>query len=189
VPKLTVNPQVNCVLRYGVTTTGNYTTNVGTLISCMGAIATTTSSSTSVCSSVRLRKITFYIPALASGGAAEAIGLYWAPGGSSSNLPDKIVNNSLASGITSGQKVSLRPPRGSLTAYWWNSSAASTNLFTLVVPMGTVIDVELSGMFSGNSSGITTTDGSSSLTIGDLYYRALDGVHNGKIAPIDLVVA
>jgi len=181
-PRLQLTPHLNQVFRFKAGSEGSITPiTVGNLISSMGAIASTTTSVHSVCSSVKVVSITAFPPA---GTASNStVTLSW-QGGSSGQQDDELFDESIPEGITSTKSLKFVPPPKSLASFWIESTQASDEVFTVDCPSGTILDVHLMGAFSVAFAQVTTTV--TSATVGVLYFLPLDGVGD-TLPPSSLV--
>jgi len=88
--------------------------------------------------------------------------------------------------VTQPAHVRCGPPAESLCAFW-NNGAAAANLFTLVAPPGSIIDLWVT-MVDGDGAASATTATLVGATTGAVYYSALDStVSAGSIyQPVSL---
>jgi hypothetical protein len=158
---------------------------VGNLLSAMGCLAATTSSVVSMCSSVRIFGIRAWTsPEIATGAATTSLSVFWS-NASDINSPDEEKVNSVIPFVTGMGYLSERPPKSSLSSFWWNSNTTSQQLFSLIVPPGSIIDVQLAGRLS-NNFGTTATSVAAVASVGKAYYLPLDGVTNHFLQPVGL---
>jgi len=143
-----------------------------------GTCTTTNSVLTCWFSSFKISQVCVFLP----GGATASI--IWAsptPGIGPDTEPTTAIltNNTIPHCIVS------KPPSNSMSDRWVNSVETGTTLmFTISVPQGAVIDIQLAFTLSNNFTPQTTTIATG--TLGSPYYLALDGPTTNNMRPVDL---
>ncbi len=79
--------------------------------------------------------------------------------------------------------VKAIPPKNSLASFW--QVAGGTTLFNLVAPAGTIIDM-LVDMVMVDQTGASSTVAGATVTLGKVYYLALDHTTSDLLVPVSL---
>jgi len=168
--------------RFLCTTGEAFAVTLGNLFGVCGAMGTVVNTTvTSICSSVRLRKIEVFESAQGVVTVNSFISFYEA---TDANSPDVFWSNSTIP-YDRPTYVSAVPPRKSLASFWWNASATlSTVLVSGTVSIGSVVDVTVESTLQDVALGVNISVATS--VLGDLYYLALDGPSNNKLQPVGL---
>lgn len=180
-PTIECTPALSHRYRYFANATAtNANVTVGNLLGAMGGICTVANSTiSSICSSVRVKRVSIY-SGVVSTGAVNAE-LTWFAGGSSFTKDDS-KESSVPEGITMERVLVTRPPAKALASFWQNSASVSNVLFQITCQGGSLIDVEMVGTLGNNLSNVAIT-GYSTATLATVYYGRLDGV-GGKFQPL-----
>jgi len=180
-PDLDTVVKAHSVVRFTATAAAsNVNVTTGTLLVSFGAICSIVNSTVvSVASTVKLHKITIW-PATTSAGAGQQAEILWSDLGGITK--DESKSRALPVGITATDVVIERPPKETQAAFWQSSSGASSNLFAITCPAGSIIDVSATWTLRNNISGVTQA-GYASATLAAFYYGRLDGV-GGKFLPL-----
>jgi len=174
--------------RYRFTSTSGTATpiTVASLLLASGTVAATSNLVYSPFFSVKVNKVDIYAPP-ASQGAASTCSIEWFGGlGSMGNQEISDTSNS----VSTPARVSSRPPRLSQASFW-NNAIHNVNLFTLIAPAGSIIDVMLSLIMfddsepAGSSNPVHYTTGAAA-TVGDVYFLALDQPTSSIYTPVSL---
>lgn len=169
--------------KYRFVSTSAFPTNITArdLIQSCGVVAATSVLGYSIATAVRIKRVELWAPP-ASLGAAATVSLFWLSQ-QTSNYSELEVSDTTMSTATPAHLTSS-PPLLSLASFWQTDS--TTNLCTLTVPVGGVIDIWLE-MVLGD--GLVTIQPSPLVlvgaTAGALYYEPLDG-RGGVYTPVSL---
>lgn len=159
------------------------TVTTGSLLLSLGAMATATTGISSLCSSFKIHKITMYPPA---GGLCF---VEWVESSVNPRNKDSRMGQIVPTGITIEKPLTFVPPAGSEAALWQSGSTydatapGSVSLFAISSTVGAVVDLDVSCTLSNVGSNYQDT-GYSSLTVGAVYYPALDGRSTNDFAPV-----
>jgi len=150
---------------------GGFCTAVNSIVSCYA-------------SSFRVKRVSVWPAAVAVGSASPPTPevVWYSP--SNAVEKDACVERTLPSGITVCAPVHSKPPRGSLCGDWINSAVNVTNLMFgfFWVPVGSVIDVEVSWTMANNMLSLDRTVATGILK--GHYYLYLDGSTRHGFAPV-----
>jgi len=167
---------------YANATATNVNVTVGTLLGAMGGIGTIANSTVaSMCSTVRVHRVTIW-PPVATTGATNAEVVWFTEG--SNFVKDESKESSLPSGITLERPAVCRPPAHSLASFWVTSAAAAGVVFQITCGTGSIVDVLLEGTL-GNNIGNLAVAGYAAVSLNVITYGRLDGV-GGKFTPLGL---
>jgi hypothetical protein len=156
------------------------TVTVGTILVSMGSMAITTTQVSSLCSSFRIKKITMY-PALGTGVTPL---LEWVDAATTGlNVKDEKVGRSIPAGVTVEAPITIRPPKNSEISWWWDAQATGVTLFVLSAPVGTILDLDVEATIVNSGTNVQETS-YTSLTVGAIYYPALEGRSTNDWAPV-----
>jgi hypothetical protein len=178
-PPLQVVPGISQKFRFKAVSNFAGAITVADLIGVMGVMAATTTSAYSIVSSIRVKSVTVFPP---SESGVSTCFLAWLAG-SSGQVKDEALDGSIPGGITSTRSLCFKPPAKTLAADWIESSKGTSDVFSLDVPSGSIIDVLLDGKFSFEFPSEEYTV--SGATVGQLYYMGLDGV-GAQVPPTTL---
>jgi len=158
---------------------GNFSISRGNLLN-LFVVATSAVTTARLVEGIRLKRVQIWANPSALGTAPTTIQLEWL----GENSPSTIVSSSTM-GIQPGY-VSARPPPSSSNR-WWSMSGnqESDPLFSMVVPVDCVIDVDTEVRLVEQESP-TAGDVPAGATLGQVYGDYLDGLASGKLAPIGL---
>jgi hypothetical protein len=179
-PQLSSNVIVNHTFRFLSTTANPKAITANTLLGVCGGIGVVANSTIeTIASSVKLNSITIWSPPV-SQGAVATCSIEWA---GNAFAPDKEVSDSTIS-VATPARIFSRPPHMSTASFWQTSS--TTTLATLIAPVGSIIDANISFvMADGNSTGLTIT-GFASVILGQQYYLYLDGNASHLYQPVSM---
>lgn len=182
-PQIPTSVPVRHTFRY-VSTSGTSTTITSdNLIGAAGVMALSTTQVNSFYDSVKVVKISMWAPP-ASQGATSTTSVQWiasAASYSSNAYEDSDTTNSTAAPAV----VHSRPPKGSVAAFWTSPIVSNVNMFILVAPIGTIIDVTLDLLLSSQGGG-NQTYVSAAASAGVVYYLYLDGIPTHRYTPVTL---
>jgi hypothetical protein len=183
-----VPPQINTTLSLGHVFRFSNGSNSGTYsikwaqIFNLLQVATSTTATTRVIASAKLKRICMWANPPALGSPPTVLSLEWAQ--SQHNEAIQISDTSM--GVRPA-RVDARPPVNS-AASWagLSNSDDNTALVSLILPADTIIDVHLSLKFVDDEAAVAgeTISGGTS---GTMYYGYLDGLSSGKLAPVGSV--
>jgi hypothetical protein len=80
--------------------------------------------------------------------------------------------------------IDVRPPKNSLAGFW-QSPTSSVEIFKVASPVGGYMDIDFDFIISANDIIPSTYTTSTSVTLGSMYYVALDGAGN-TVTPVNL---
>jgi hypothetical protein len=147
-----------------------------------GTMATTIALVNSFIGSFRIRSVEVWSPPAAQGAFATC-SLDWQGG---PNSPNVEVSDTTVS-VTSPAHFRTAPPARSLAGFW-QTHVNNNQMFTLVLPVGSIVDLDLDlVMYDEDSTETQATRIVAAATIGTVYYLALDnpgGAHN--LVPVSL---
>jgi hypothetical protein len=169
--------------RFVTATTPTRTMTVGSAIACFGATVTVINAFyVTWASSVRIRRVSVWAPAAASGEAAASI--IWASSTGPNNSADTEYDDSTVGSATPASATSV-PPVKSLVGDWWTAAASTTVLATVNAPASSVVDVVLECCYSNNLAPLGPTAlGSAAGALGTVFYGSFDG--GGAWSPVGL---
>lgn len=116
----------------------------------------------------------------ASQGAAITCSVEWV----GANSPNREYSDTSVS-VATPAHVSCPPPPMSLAAFW--QTASSATLFSLVAPVGSIIDIHLALILSDDDQGSNTPISVASAVLGQSYYLSLDPNATHRYTPVSLV--
>lgn len=146
-PELMTSPTFDQVLRFS-----NQASNpsfqpctVGYLANACGGIAATTTLFYPWASSIRIKSIHIWPSATEVSGAVVPVAteLRWAASAASGYTPEDVKDSTLPGGITVTRPGKYGPPKGSLANEWLGTVLAADNLFSILSPAGTIVDVHV----------------------------------------------
>jgi hypothetical protein len=165
--------------RFSVPATG-YTGGISDtqVLHSTGGITTVTNSTlTNWVQSFKIRKIEIW-SAPSTQGAASTVSVEWFGFGNSPSL--EVSDTTLS--VSRNAHIVAIPPESSLCAFW--QKATGTGLFSLVLPAGSVFDMELDLILSDNDALYTVPV--TTAVLGNVYYLALDHQVSDLIVPVSL---
>jgi hypothetical protein len=185
-PEVNLVHTVSTVLRYSAVVGGANLVTTPNVINACGGMASTTSLIRPWATSFRIKSVVLFSPSSTT--VDDTLSLEW-NSGFSAFIKDEIRNMTTPTGMTLPQKIVYRPPKESL-AHGWISNGSSGGIMTITCPAGTVVDVHIDyTIFAG---GLTQTSGFgtvSTVTVGVIYYVALDGTATNNLIPLVLPTA
>lgn len=128
--------------------------------------------------SVKVRKIEIW-SAPASQGANSTCSVDWEGFGNSPNVE---VSDTTVS-VTKNAHVVSSPPPQSLCSFW--QEATGTNLFTIVCPANSIIDLWLDEVLADQTTNLQAFPAVTAV-VGRIYYLALDGTGTHNLVPVSL---
>ncbi len=180
IPQLASNVVVNHTYRYSVPSSASAVdiSAKGILVAA-GAMATVVNSTlTALFNSVKINWIKIWTPPLTN--TTQTTSINWAGG---PNSVSKEVSETTIGTAEIGF-IHTSPPRQSLASFW-QEGGASTVLFSLVLPINSVMDINVSLVVQDGDPPITTT--AATAVLGTVYYVSLDHVDGqDKIVPVSL---
>jgi hypothetical protein len=132
-------------------------------------------------SSFRLNKITIWPPQNAGSDLAYVT---WSSNWASFEKDDEKIAT-LPDGISVPTAMVFVPPKRAVTGFWVSSGLTTENMFIVVCAVGSIIDVDLSWTIC-NTFVNQSIAGLASVSIGTVYYLALDGASSNKLVPMGL---
>jgi hypothetical protein len=158
---------------------GTITTNfVGGTLGTLGTVTNT--SVTGLFTSFKIRSLEMWSPP-PSQGATATCSINWFSSNQSPNIEhsDTTVSTAYPAHLKSS------PPPLSLASFW-TSVISGANLFTLVAPAGTIIDLVVDAILKDDEASADTIAVATAV-IGTAYYLALDGTASNLLVPVSLV--
>jgi hypothetical protein len=185
-PRLQISPTVTHKYRFRSTSGALITITNGNILGALGGIASSATALRTWASAYKIHSITVWPSASTS--SADQVNVLW-EGGAANQVPDELVDVSIPEGLSVSTALRFTPDPKSLNGFWQNSSlAASTAMFAIQAPAGSVVDFEvtfrLSNVFNGDSITLTSSGGA-----GVISYLALDGAVSGTYIPVGLPTA
>jgi len=143
-----------------------------------GGIATVANTTiTNWVQSFKIRKLEIW-SAPSTQGAASTVSVEWFGFGNSPNV--EVSDTTLS--VSRNAHIVTTPPRQSLCAFW--QKATGTGLFSLVLPAGSILDMDLDLILQDNDALYTVPV--TTATLGNVYYLALDHQTSDLIVPVSL---
>jgi len=177
-PQIVSNVQVSHKYRFVSTSATSTAITPTSLLGAMGTLGTAALTNTAYFGSVKVASIEMWAPP-ASQGASTTISVNFI---GTANSPNREYSDTTVS-VATPAHLKCTPPAMSLASFWQVPSA--TALFTLIAPVGTIIDVMLTGILNDqdenpvNITVVTTAAGFS-------YYLSLDPVATHRYTPVSL---
>jgi hypothetical protein len=182
-PELNATPILRSTFRfYANATVVSGTTSLAQMMLVPGGIGTVSNSTIATfATSFKINKISVWCP---TGSSVATTEVYWNATADSTYFGrDEEKCNSVPAGVTLAGAMVFVPPKGSMSAQWLNShQTSSTNIITWQIPVGSIIDVDLSYVLGNNFLNFAVS-GFSTVSVGSIYYGYLDGKAGGKLAP------
>jgi len=185
-PRSEIPPQLNSNIQYShrfrfLSGTGNSTSiTIQRLISMCGVIATTTTTGSAWVGSLRVREVEIWSPPSAQGQAVTC-SLEWVAGLGSAGTQE-VSDTSMS--VARPAHIRTRPPRNSLASFW-NNGGNNPQMFVLVAPTGSIVDVTVDLVMFDDEITAPTVVTLTAATVGNVYYMPLDG-HGGSFVPVSL---
>jgi len=148
------------------------------ILTAAGVIATSATVGAAIHSSFKIHRVTIWSPP-ASQGASTTCSLNWV------QVVEREISDTSVSTAVPAYLTSV-PPAGSQAAFW--NSNQGTTLFSMVAPVGSIIDIDLTLIMQDNlGSASAVLVGA---TVGNAYYCCLDSNTNatGIYKPVSLTV-
>jgi len=181
-PQLSANIRLRHKFRFTASTAFNGPINSDEILLAAGTMASTIALVNSFIASFKIRSVEVWSPPAAQGSFATC-SLDWQGG---LNSPNVEVSDTTVS-VTSPAHFRTAPPARSLAGFW-QQHATLTNMFTLNVPAGSIIDLDLDLIIldeDANESQATRVVATA--VIGTVYYLSLDSAGGGHtINPVSL---
>ncbi len=171
--------QVDHKFRFQATTAGTATisaTSLGDLL----CLADTATSAYQIAKSVRIRRVEMWGPP-ASTLVPVTVSLEW-EGVSAGAYGNSIKISDTSVGSTRVAHLNVKPPKSSQISQW-QSATAGNNLFTLIYPVGAIIDVHYSMTIREDAGAQAVSGAVAGATVGQVYLRSLDSVAGAAILP------
>jgi len=154
---------------------------VGGVFGALGVVGTAAATVYGFVSSFKIRKITIYDSS--TGTNDPPVELLWSSA-TTVNTED-VAYTTATIPYDRPATIVATPPKGSLSGFWWNSSAtAATPLFNLTIGSGCYLDLDVDFTLANGLGGIVLTVATTSA--GSVYYLYLDGSTTHKLQPIGL---
>jgi len=134
-------------------------------------MATTTLAGYRIVAAARIRRVTMWAPMDASL-VPVTCSVQW-PANASFGGVDKIKSDT-SMGATVPARLSTKPPIGSLAYQWSSGSVGTAILCTLVYPINTIVDVDISYVVQNGQPPTAVTSAVFSATVGQVYLRPID---------------
>jgi hypothetical protein len=165
------------IFRFGCTATkSEYTVSWGNLVGALGVVGTVTNSTVvALASSIRLHSLHIWNGISATNALRSEV--VWATPSGGVFTKDDSTMESVPTGVTQDTVAVFRPPRNSVWSDWFSAGtvgSASSVIFTITVPVGSIIDMSVSWTMA-NNIGATSISGLTTVTLGSVYWLALDG--------------
>lgn len=182
-PQINSNVSLGHVYRFLSSSASATTVTVGSLLAACGSTCKAVNTTvTAFTSSVKVNRVSIWSPP-ASQGASATCSINWIGGLNSS---DKEISDTTVS-VAQPAHISSSPPPRSLAEFWNNGSNAAANLFTLIAPIGSIIDVSVSQILFDEDSGDTSVDTAVAAAVfNKVYYLSLDPNATHHYTPISL---
>jgi hypothetical protein len=166
-PQLNANVELKHQYRYISTSGASTTITDSLLLTAAGVNANTAILGSPIMRCVKVNRIEIWAPPASQGAAVTCSILY--PASAANPMPREVSDTSVS--VSSPAHVVSTPPPNSLPSFWQAGTGA--NLFTLVAPPGSIIDVWLSMVINDNSA-VPTTAVLVGASVGATYYCSLD---------------
>ncbi len=162
--------------------------SVGDLLQTMGVMATGVNTVNTIFKAVRLRYIKIWTNAVTTGiGLSNAVEWLSSDSGVMTKQFSSSTNN-----ISHPAYLYTKPP-SSTAAWFWRSitnigGGANTDLFNILAPTGSFIEVGLQGLMSDVAFANWSTTTVTAATVSEIYYGGLDGIGagTGLFVPVGL---
>lgn len=179
--QLKSNVIVNHTFRFTSTSATSTAITPTSLLGAAGTMGTTVNSFVAPFSAcVKVNSLKMWAPPPSQGSTATC-SVDWV--GSISSQVSNLEFSDTSNSVTTPATVRCVPPKQSLASFW--QQAGSTTLFTLVAPVGTIIDVSLSLILQDDDTapvGIAVT----TAAVGSVYYLSLDPNATHRYVPVSL---
>ncbi len=167
-PQISTNISFRHKYRFVSTNGALQTIGSNDLCAVAGGVCTVANNTLSlIAAAVKLHRVQVWTPPATQGSSATC-SLNWK---STSFSPNLEVSDSTMS-VTTPAYISAVPPAGSQASFW-AVSGSGQDLFDLVAPSGSIIDVDLTVVLNDGVAGASYTVAAA--TLGVLYFLPLDG--------------
>jgi hypothetical protein len=165
------NSDTAVTLRFACSAAQNATgITVGDILAALGSVVTVSAvTARSVFTSFKLKRIQIWSPATLAGETISEV--LWATKGN--NVRDDVKVNSTVGTANAGAYVA-RPPAKSFSSMWWDSSDLTAQIFEIVCPTGSIVDLTLIGSLANSIAQPGTFAIASAGAIGQYFNAALD---------------
>ena len=141
----------------------------------MLAVATTATTATRLCASMRLRKVSLWGPP-ASTLVPVTVALEFNTGAAATGLGSpSTLRSDTSVGATEPAHVVGRPPANGLAGMWF-AGGGTTQLMLITGPINTIVDVEVQYVLQNGEAPVALAAAPVGATAGEVFVRALDGV-------------
>jgi len=159
------------------TNTGNFTITRGNLLNLM-VVATTTTTVARIYTGIKLKRVQIWVNPPVVGDPSLQCSLEWV----GENSPS-VLHSDSTMGVRPAY-ISSKPPLDSSNRWWSMSGSQEADpLFSLSLPVGSVIDITTSIRFVDNEAAVNE-GGIVGALVGTVYYNYLDGVTSGMLSPV-----
>jgi hypothetical protein len=151
------------------------------LIGACGVQADTTSTSHAIVQSIQVIAVSMWSPVPSQGSSTTcSVNFYGGDQAPNINYSDTSVS------VTAPAVVHCRPPKNSSASFWQNQNV-DVDLFNIIAPLGTIIDVTVNAVLSNNELGAGLAFAVSGATVGFMYFGGLDeNVTGSNFPPVSL---
>jgi hypothetical protein len=158
-------------LRFACSAAQNATSiTAGCILAALGSVVTVSAvTARSVFTSFKLTKVQIWSPATAAGETISEV--LWATKGN--NVRDDVKVNSTVGTANSGYFES-KPPAKSFTSLWWDATDLTAQIFQIVCPSGSIVDLSLTGSLANSIAQPGTFAIASAGALGQYFNAALD---------------
>jgi hypothetical protein len=180
-PQLKSNLVTTHKFRFLSSTNNVQTITAQELITMCGNVAATTTSAYSIWGAVKLKRVSVWAPP-PSQGSAITTSCVWSAGTSGQNFVNMEVSDT-SNSVATPAVIHTSPPKESQASFWQNVGN-NADLFNLVAPTGSIIDVTVDMVLADNE--LPPIDSTVvAATVGDIYFSGLNG-WGGTYAPVSL---
>lgn len=188
IPRIQLSPLCHHVFRFFSNAGSTKAITYGMVFGAIGGIGVVTNSSLRCwAGSFKVNRVIFYTPAGGAASGSNGANVYVAWHCDATNQgPDFVWDQTTPGGITESFTVVSRPPSKSTAGFWINSASQylATDLFTMSISQGTILDLDVSFTLADNLQGPARTV--STAAIGNQYYLPLDHGNGDDLQPIGL---
>jgi hypothetical protein len=177
-PQFQPTCKFNHKFRFLCTAGGTVTVTRANLLNLL-CVATSPTAADRIIEAIRLRSIEIWSSPPALGSAPLSVSVEWV----GSNAPS-IINSDTSMGVLPAHVRTTPPPRSS--DEWWSMSGTDETdpLFTLILPVQSIVDVRVAVRLIDNEPQQTTSEILAGATLGRVYYDYLDGISSGLLLPV-----
>ncbi len=164
-----------------VSTSGTSTVITPTSVLCAaGTVCTVVNSTcTSFFGSFKINRVSIWTPP-ASQGSSATCSVTW---NGNANSPNKEISDTTVS-VSRPAHVSTTPPPQSVAAFW--QTPGTGNLFTIVAPTGSIIDISLQLILSDNDTPTSASSTVATASLAGVFYLSLDPNATHRYTPVSL---